>query len=383
MASNVNTKELSGLALEIAQNIESINNSISEFKECTKNITTQCETLNSYNGKRVAGTFETYKEYYETGENAGEYKRTVEKYSTWVINGQDELESNSDNLEQILDDIEESISDLKLETSDIELIAETIEGYILQLQEDLGENIDTSILASAFGTLSTGIAYDSYSASNGNFVSTNHLLTEYWTDKTLRFEKNSDGTYTIYQKDDDGNEVAMGYTTALTATLYLKNLNGLVNGNNKSATTDNTTESTADKGDGTVISSSNTKYTTTNKISDETKQEIMEYTDADNSDKEEIYNNMSSEAKSIIDGETVVLNPTDNLETILDKKMDIVIPENAKVSINGSSIVGVSGSVFKYDSDSGTYKLEGATSKYSASYTRAEMLSLKITETKG
>ena len=141
MQSNVNTKELNGIALEIAKNIESLNNSIASFKDATANITNQCETLNGYNGQRVAGSTTIDKKYNEEGE----YYRTVETYQTWQIEGQNELESNCNNLENQLDSIDESLSSLKLETSDLELIADTIDGYIQQIQEKLGENIDTSI----------------------------------------------------------------------------------------------------------------------------------------------------------------------------------------------------------------------------------------------
>lgn len=374
MQSNVNTKELNGIALEIAKNIESLNNSIASFKDATANITNQCETLNGYNGQRVAGSTTIDKKYNEEGE----YYRTVETYQTWQIEGQNELESNCNNLENQLDSIDESLSSLKLETSDLELIADTIDGYIQQIQEKLGENIDTSILASAFGTLSAGIAFDSYSANTGNFVSPNHILTEYWTDKSLHFEKNADGSYTIYQKDDNGNEVAMGYTTALTAALYMKDLNSKLNVKDEPVST------TTPKNDGTVLKQSDTEYTTSNKISTETQKEIMQYADADilgTEDKQEVYNNMSEEAKAIIDGKTVVLSPTKDLDKIIDKELDIVIPENANIRINNSSIIGGGGMVFKYDSEQGVYRPENSAKIGNASYTKREMLTLKITET--
>lgn len=379
MTNNVSTEGLNGIALEIVNTINSLNSSIDNIKECSDNIKVECEKLKYYDKQRVSGSTSIQKQYFESGENKGEYKNTLVTYKIWQIEGQEELGENCRTLEQQLEEAKESISLLKLETEDIELIADTIDNYIMSIQEELGENIDTSILASAFGTLSSTIAFDSYNASTGNFVSTKHLLTEYWTDKTLRFAKNDNGTYTIYQKDENGNEVAMGYTTAITAALYMKDLNSKLNVKDEPVST------TTQKNDGTVLKQSDTKYTTSNKVSEETQKEIMQYTDADilgTEDKQEVYNNMSEEAKAIIDGKTVVLSPTKDLDTIIDKELDIVIPENANIKINNSSIIGGGGMVFKYDAEQGVYRPENSARIGSATYTKAEMSTLKITETK-
>lgn len=379
MTNNVSTEGLNGIALEIVNTINSLNSSIDNIKECSNNIKVECEKLKYYDKQRVSGSTSIQKQYFESGENKGEYKNTLVTYKIWQIEGQEELGENCRTLEQQLEEAKESISLLKLETEDIELIADTIDNYIMSIQEELGENIDTSILASAFGTLSSTIAFDSYNASTGNFVSTKHLLTEYWTDKTLRFAKNDNGTYTIYQKDENGNEVAMGYTTALTAALYMKDLNSKLNVKDEPVST------TTQKNDGTVLKQSDTKYTTSNKVSEETQKEIMQYTDADilgTEDKQEVYNNMSEEAKAIIDGKTVVLSPTKDLDTIIDKELDIVIPENANIKINNSSIIGGGEMVFKYDAEQGVYRPENSARIGSATYTKAEMSTLKITETK-
>ncbi len=239
MQSNVNTKELNGIALEIAKNIESLSTNINNFKNNASNIINQCEILESYNRQKVAGSTTIEKKYNEDGV----YNRTIEKYQVWQINGQAELENNCDNVKKQLENIEETLMNLKLETADLEIIADAIDSYIQSIQEELGEDIDTGILASAFGTLSTSIAFDSYSASTGDFISPDHILTEYWVDKTLRFERNSDGTYIIYQKDANGNEVAMGHTTALAAALYMKKLKDLTTGNSPSSNQESSYES--------------------------------------------------------------------------------------------------------------------------------------------
>ena len=370
MTNNISTEGLNGIALEIVNTINSLNSSIDNIKECSDNIKVECEKLKYYNKQKVSGSTSIEKQYFESGKNKGDYKNTLVTYKVWQIEGQEELGESCRSLEQQLEEAKESVSLLKLETEDIELIADTIDNYIMSIQEELGENIDTSILASAFGTLSSTIAFNSYNASTGNFVDTKQILSEYWTDKALHFKRNPDGTYTIYQKDENGNEVAMGYTTAITAAIYMKNLKENVNNTKQSKTT---------------ISESTTKYTTSNNVSEEAKKEIQEYANADILDegnKEQIYNNMSDEAKAIIDEKTVILSPTNNLETIIDKNMDIVIPENTTVKINGSTIVGGAGTVFKYDSQEGVYRPEGAALRGGAEYTKNEMLTMEITKVK-
>lgn len=367
MTNNISTEGLNGIALEIVNIINSLNNSIDNIKERNDHIKIECEKLKYYDNQKVSGSTSIKKQYFESGENKGEYKNTLVTYKIWQIEGQEELGESCRNLEQQLEEARGSLSLLKLETEDIESIADTIDNYIMSIQEELGENIDTTILASSFGTLSSAIAFDSYSASTGNFISPEHILTEYWTDKALRFKKNPDGTYTIYQKDDNGNEVAMGHTTALTAALYMKNLKENVN---------NTKSSNA------KISEPKTKYTTSNKVSDKAKKEIQEYANADildKGDKEQVYNNMSDEAKAIIDEKTVILSPTDNIEAIVDREMDIVIPEKANVKINGSKIIDAGGTIFKYDSQEGVYKKEGGPTRGGAEYTKSEMLTMEIT----
>ncbi len=371
MTKNVSTEGLRGLSLEIANNINSLNNSIDTFKDYNIKIRNDCKRLSEYNGSKVSGS----SRFEKVNNKQGDYQHTLEKYEVWQIEGQEEVESNCNNLEKGLEDIENSISSLKLETSDMDLIADTIDGYIKSVEAELGENIDTSTLASAFGVLSSSIAFNSYNASTNNFVDTKQILSDYWTDGTLHFEKNADGTYTIYQ-NENGNRVAMGYTTALTAALYMKNLKDKVNTVPTSEPTKNTGE---------TINESKTKYVTSNEVSNNVKEEIKQYANADileKGNKDAIYNNMSNEAKDIIDGKTVILNPDKDLTTIIDKEMDIVIPENSSAKINGSTIIGGGGTTFVYDSNAGAYRLEGVENG-GVEYTKQEMLSLEITKTRG
>ena len=309
MTNNISTEGLNGIALEIVNTINSLNSSIDNIKECSYNVKVECEKLKYYNKQKVSGSTSIEKQYFESGKNKGDYKNTLVTYKVWQIEGQEELGESCRSLEQQLEEAKESISLLKLETEDIELIADTIDNYIMSIQEELGENIDTSILASAFGTLSSTIAFNSYNASTGNFVDTKQILSEYWTDKALHFKRNPDGTYTIYQKDENGNEVAMGYTTAITAAIYMKNLKENVNNTKQSKTT--ISESTT---------SSKEKISATNPL-------------------------------STFDVEEDFISAIDNEE-------NITIPDNVDLYVNGKPVY--SKSLF-YDKESGKYRNQGST----------------------
>lgn len=267
----------------------------------------------------------------------------------------------------------------------VEVIPDLYQNVIIATQEELGNSANLEQLSNAFTTLLgengiSKIASSAEAATNGNFIESANIQTSYWTDKPLKFELQENGSYLILQLNEDGNYTAMGYTTAEAATEYLNGLRNIVDSNgDKNLNIDNSEQPSFNKTD--------TYYITSNQLNDTVRKEIMEYADADIMDKgnkEEIYNNMSEQAKAIIDGKIKVLTPTENLKEILDREMDIVIPENARVKIDGDYIVGLEGKTLKYDQEDNVYKVEGNTARIGgAKYSKAEMLSLEITETKG
>ena len=267
----------------------------------------------------------------------------------------------------------------------VEVIPNLYQNVIISTQEELGNSANLEQLSNAFTTLLgqngfSKIATSAEAAANGNFIESANIQTSYWTDKPLKFELQENGSYLILQLNEDGNYTAMGYTTAEAATEYLNGLRNIVDSNgDKNLNIDNSEQPSFNKTD--------TYYITSNQLNDTVRKEIMEYADADIMDKgnkEEIYNNMSEQAKAIIDGKIKVLTPTENLKEILDREMDIVIPENARVKIDGDYIVGLEGKTLKYDQEDNVYKVEGNTARIGgAKYSKVEMLSLEITETKG
>lgn len=263
----------------------------------------------------------------------------------------------------------------------VEVIPDLYQNVIISTQEELGNSANLEQLSNAFTTLLgengiSKIATSAEAAANGNFIESANIKTSYWTDKPLKFELQENGSYLILQLNEEGNYIAMGYTTAEAATEYLNGLRNIVDSNEEqSLDTDNSAQPSFNKTD--------TNYITSNQLEENVGNEIKAYADADIMDKgnkEEIYNNMSEQAKAIIDGKIKVLTPTENLEEILDREMDIVIPENAHVKIDGDYIVGLEGKTLKYDQEDNVYKIEGNNSKIGgAKYTKLEMLTLEIT----
>lgn len=297
----------------------------------------------------------------------------TENISLSIANQVKNIENNSNNIAGINN----------IETLD--LTSNNSEEYIYSTQEALSNNINTEQLTNAFTTLlgengNSKIATNAEDAANGYFIESVNINAQYWTDNPLKFQLQENGTYLILQLNEDGNYIPMGYTTAEVASEYLKELSNIVNNvkDEISAVNDSTQ---------TFFDNSKTSYITSNQLEENVRKEIMAYADADilnKGDKTEIYNNMSDTAKDIIDGKIKVLSPTENLGEIVDREMDIVIPENARVKIDDDYIVGLEGKTLKYDQEEKVYKVEGNTANIGgAKYTKLEMLTLEITETKG
>ena len=258
----------------------------------------------------------------------------------------------------------------------VDLDADDYSTFISTTQQELGSNIDASVLADAFGTLSASIASDKYSASNGNFIPVENIATEYWTDAPLKFELQENGIYLILQLNNEGNYRPMGYTTAEGAVEYLKKIKSMMDISEE--------EKNDNDMNGDYINSAKISYITSNQLDDSVRKEIMEYAKAAILNKEDIYNNMSEKAKDIIDGNIKVLNPKDNIREILDMEMDIVIPKNVKVKIDGLTIDGLEGKVLKYDSDDQVYKIiDNVDNADEYKYSKLDLLSLEIIELAG
>ena len=139
-----------------------------------------------------------------------------------------------------------------------EVIPNLYQNVIISTQEELGNNANLEQLSSAFTTLLgengiSKIASNAEDAVNGNFIESANILTPYWTDKPLKFELQENGSYLISQMDEEGNYIAMGYTTADAAVAYLKGLDSMVNHTeNETTVTDSANDGKSEESSGGV-----------------------------------------------------------------------------------------------------------------------------------
>lgn len=237
MGNNVSTNTLTGLAGEIQNAVNQLKQEVAVVRESTASIKAQCETLNSYNNQQVTGSARTEKKYKKGRNDKTVLDKTIVRRERWEITGQEEILGDCNNIENELASLEDSLALLTSEATNIELVSEVIESYIQSIQTELGENIDSKVLNSAFATLGASIAYNAADAANGNYISKDKILDEYWNSSVLRFERQANGSYLIYKKDENGTEVAMGFTSALTATTYLTQVKQSTTGSSKQQTT--------------------------------------------------------------------------------------------------------------------------------------------------
>ena len=112
-------------------------------------------------------------------------------------------------------------------------IATTIETIDLDAEieelQEVNENINQDVLEESFDILKENIATSKNAALNENYTNISENYEQYWTDNKLKFTKANNGTYLIEQQDENGNWVAMGYTTEKIAHEYLNKINELNN----------------------------------------------------------------------------------------------------------------------------------------------------------
>lgn len=188
-------------------------------------IINDCETLNSYNGAMVADSL--YSEEVNMGHDG-----TAIKYGwkTWYIHGHEDILSTATNLKTKLNAIISAINNVSnsadkvitrantYEETEEEIINDLSLDDVNDLSEKAYQNNSNlfgvgSAAESAFrNSIGDKIASSEDRAENNDFIPPDKILTKYWGDKPLKWEKNSNGTYTIQQQDDNGTYVVMGRT---------------------------------------------------------------------------------------------------------------------------------------------------------------------------
>ena len=325
MNNNVDTEQLNGLALEIKNNITSLKQILEDIINEISKIRSSSTTLRSFNDQKVTGTERID---FQTPNSLLKFR----VYSQWKISGSSEIiEVCNTILNELEEQLDNGVVALLSETSNIELIASAIDGYIQKIQTELGDSITPEQLALAFKQLSgangenSKIAWDEYQAAAGKFISSDKIKNQYWTDKPLKFVLQPNGTYLIMQQDDQGNWTGMGFTTALAAVSYIRKLEYI------------TTPLIADpvkpiEEAKESIDSQNEKNSVTTQSESTSyasiKKELVQYgvlaikhlNDYNDPEVLAAYNNLSPEAKAIVDGKIRIIS-NDEVPSSVQKEL--------------------------------------------------------------
>ena len=373
-------------------------------------ISEQCTILNNYNGKLSREPYSIASYDKKTGYIVRE---------RWTISGQGDLISSCEVLNSELDSISTILDKIYNMANDIEQSSQSIS----EIQNNMENNLEN-----AFKTLETKIAYNQADAKNEQFIKKDNILTQYWIDKPLKFEKKDNGTYLIKQEDDKGNLVVMGFTTATAYNAYQNILNNNNFNNNlveMEPNTENVTYTEIINQDGDTIRyyKKDGKIINKVKIDKDTGQmnQISENTTmVTNQD-----NNVSS--TSINDSKTLVgeanydnntefsittsesgeydsngnpitssnldwqdsISPTLTTESLINnvqEHKDIRLAEGTTIEINGKSIPPLTKDViYRYDSNSNKYQFLDSDGQitgpvFEEGYTIDELMTFKIVD---
>lgn len=386
---NVSIEGINSGANELIATIASCKASISKIKSEVESITSLASEINDYNGKLVTGSHKPVAQYNTRVENGIEkksYSHTVHHWQEWKITGATDVIATKDQLISELSEIENSLDSLSVEVNNLYGSAEVIDKYITTIQNDLdnGKGLTQEQLkVNFYSSLRRKISFTDEDASNGQFISKDKILSDYWIDKSLKFEKQENGSYAIYQENDVGNMVLMGYTSASGALSYMSSVDRCLSKNKKeisnysntdSSNTSKTETSVSNYSDSyskDVVQKANDKAKISNtsfeqsdntkiasyEVSKDVKNEIAKYTKTvttsrDKNMQAQAYSELSDYAKKIVDGKITV---DDSMNFLVENGKDIVVPEGKNLYINGKKIIG-DNMTFKYDTNTGKYR---------------------------
>ncbi len=231
---NVSTEGMNAAAGSISGASASAKAAIENMKAEANKIIELCGRIEGFNGQYVSGhepkTVIQYEDYTMENGEIGQKEIRFRSYQKWRVSSPSGISAAASSIISELESLEASLTDFGAAATEIEGRSDVIDSYMNTIMSQLGSNIDQSTLMGAFraggllSALKLHIAYDAEQAANGQFISDDKILSEYWTDKPLSFERQENGTYAIYQEDDNGNQVLMGYTTGATALGYMTSL---------------------------------------------------------------------------------------------------------------------------------------------------------------
>ncbi len=312
---NVSTNGIRGCAAEIS-NVISVTSSLSnKVQEACNDISSALNILNGYNGLIVKGTRED-KPVEIQGLN------TMRTYANvWQIT---KLGSsgNVETLFKLASEATSIISNIKSQVSDIDGIASAIDNYINSINTQLSEVgpalLTSDMLSAAYlaigqdGVAKANLATSGEDINNRNFINYSDIKDNGLANTKLSFVLQDDGSYKIYSNDKETEF----YTTGLAAAFYQKSLKRAYDNAHSS-----TKSESGKSSDNSVEFKDGSNVVVDKDIKESVKKEIAKYSTilissrASEADKKQAYNNLSTEAKSIVDGKIKVLSTEEGTQS--------------------------------------------------------------------
>ncbi len=416
---NVSSNGIRGCAAEIDNVISITQSTADKTQEVCNEISSANEILQSYDNAIVKGSHGFIKKYSKVNDQNGWVDK--EYVNRWKITGLD-TSGTVNTLNEMANEVSNIVSTVKSEVASIEEIATAIDGYIGSINAKLSDldirSITPEILANAYlaigkdGVAKTNLATNGEDINNRNFIDYNDIKDNGLSNTRLTFVLQDDGSYRVYS---NGKETEF-YTTGLAAAFYQKTLKREVQKTYSSKSENNQTN-LSKSGNNQINSQENnsnkmkikdgSNIVNADDVSNSVKEEIAEYSrvcgNSSSSDSQKVaaYNKLSSEAKSIVDGETTVFsgkstsqytstgnqassnttttnNATSDYSYIIDNKQDIVVPKGKNLYVNEEKLTG-DDYTLKYDTDTNKYRLVKSNGSFAhGGYDRTELTNIEI-----
>lgn len=332
---NVSTNGIKGCAAEISSVINITTSIADKVQAACSDISSANSMLKSYNGAVVKGTREDKTTKNSDGLNI---KQTYANF--WKITGLGG-DGNVSVLNDLSNEVNSIISTVKSQVSDIEGIASAIDSYINSINTQLSEVgpalLTSDMLSAAYlaigkdGVAKANLATSGEDINNRNFINYSDIKDNGLANTKLNFVLQDDGSYRVYS---NGKETEF-YTTGLAAAFYQKSLKRAydnVYSSTKSESDKNSDNSTEFKDGSNVVVDKD--------IKESVKKEIAKYSTvltssrASEADKKQAYNNLSTEAKSIVDGKIKILSTEEDTQSTASPTTDNNNIKNTSKSTN-------------------------------------------------
>ena len=211
-------------------NTNSITQTISEVQVIVENTSNNISKLENNNGSLAENHIETYHSKLIGTVN---HKDIFDEWAIWKINGCNNIQSTINNLISKISNLDNSINELKLKSINADAALAIMEKYNVGIEAILasGITLPQDLLDKSFASsqLATNMATDEYKADNENWQGISDENIKWWTDKVLKFEKDPNhigsNAWLVWQQDENGEWVGMGFTDEETALGYAKIFN--------------------------------------------------------------------------------------------------------------------------------------------------------------